>query len=207
MATIPVRDRNNVAVGEVEVAPSVFDRNVKRSLLHEAVVQNRASKRQGTHSTKGRGDVSGGGRKPWRQKGTGRARVGSTRTPIWRKGGVVFGPQPRDHSYSIGRQKQRHALQMALTVKQRDEQIVVVDSLDIESGKTKEVVKMLSGLELEGRVLIYDHAASENLARASRNIPGVTVVQGYGLSVYDLLLHDYLLISTAGIERINEALK
>ena len=207
MPTIPVRDRKNKAVGEVEVASSVFDRNVKRSLLHEAVVQHRAGKRQGTHSSKGKWEVSGGGRKPWRQKGTGRARVGSTRSPIWRKGGVVFGPTPRDHSFSIGRQKQRHALQMALTVKQRDEQIVVLDSLEIETPKTKEVVKMLAGLELEGRVLIYDPVSDPELQRAARNIKGVTVAQGFGLNVYDLLLHDWLLTSTAGIERISEALK
>jgi len=170
-------------------------------------VQYRAGQRQGTHSTKGKWEVSGGGRKPWRQKGTGRARVGSSRSPIWRKGGVVFGPKPRDHSYSIGSQKQRHALQMALTVKQRDEQIVVVDSLDIEAPKTKEVAKMLAGLELDGRVLIYDPAGDPELQRAARNIKGVTVAHGFGLSVYDLLLHDWLLTSTAGIERISEALK
>ena len=207
MPTIPVRDLKNKAVGEVEVAPAVFDRNVKKTLLHEAVVQYRAGQRQGTHSSKGKGEVSGGGRKPWRQKGTGRARVGSSRNPIWRKGGVVFGPTPRDHSHSIGRQKQRHALQMALTVKQRDEQIVVVDSLDIETPKTKEVAKLLAGLELEGRVLIYDPAGNPELQRAARNIPGVTVAHGFGLNVYDLLLHDWLLTSTAGIERISEALK
>ena len=120
---------------------------------------------------------------------------------------MVFGPQPRDYAYSLGRQKQRHALQMALTVKQRDEQIVVVDSLEIEAAKTKEVVKMLSELELDGRVLIYDPSASDDLSRAARNIPGVTVVHGFGLSVYDLLLHDYLLTSTDGIEKISEALK
>jgi len=207
MPTIPVKDRKNKAIGEVEVAPTVFDRNVKRSVLHEAVVQHRAGRRQGTHKTKGRAEVSGGGRKPWRQKGTGRARVGSTRNPIWRKGGIVFGPTPRDHSYRLGRQKQRHALQMALTVKQRDEQILLVDDLSIEAPKTKLVVEMLAGLGLEGRVLIYDVEANEGLARAARNIPGVSVVQGFGLSVYDLLLHDWLLTTTAGIERISEALK
>jgi large subunit ribosomal protein L4 len=207
MPTIPVRDRNNKSVGEVEVAADVFDRQVKRSLLHEAVVHYQAGQRQGTHAVKDRSEVSGGGRKPWRQKGTGRARVGSTRTPIWRKGGIVHGPQPRDHSYRLGARKQRHALQMALTVKQRDEQIVVVDSLDIEAPKTREVAKMLAGLELQGRVLIYDPEASEELARAARNIPGVSVAHGFGLNVYDLLLHDWLLTTKAGIERINEALQ
>ena len=122
MPTIPVRDRENNPAGEVEVTASVFDRNVKRTLLHEAVVHYQASQRQGTHKTKTRAEVSGGGRKPWRQKGTGRARVGSTRNPIWRKGGVAFGPQPRNYGYRLGSKKQRHALQMALTVKQRDQQ-------------------------------------------------------------------------------------
>jgi large subunit ribosomal protein L4 len=207
MPTIPVRDRSNKAVGEVEVDAKVFDRNVRRSLLHEAVVQYQAGKRQGTHATKGKGEVSGGGRKPWRQKGTGRARVGSIRSPIWRKGGIVFGPQPRDYSYQMGRQKQRHALQMALTVKQRDEQIVVVDNLELDAPKTKEVVKMLAGLALDGRVLIYDVESNEELVRAARNIPGVSVAHGFGLNVYELLLHDWLLTTKAGIERISEALK
>ena len=206
MPTIQVRDRTNKPVGEVEVTASVFDRNVKRSLLHEAVVHYRAGQRQGTHKTKGRAEVSGGGRKPWRQKGTGRARVGSIRSPIWRKGGIVFGPQPRDYSYRLGSKKQRHALQMALTVKQRDEQIIVVENIEIEAPKTKEVAKMLAGLGLEGRVLIYDVSASDELARAARNLPGVTVSRGFGLNVYDLLLHDWLLISREGIERFGEAL-
>jgi large subunit ribosomal protein L4 len=207
MPTIPVKDRKNKAVGEVEVAPAVFDRNVKRSLLHEAVVHYQAGLRQGTHKTKGRAEVSGGGRKPWRQKGTGRARVGSTRNPIWRGGGTVFGPTPRDYSYRLGRQKQRHALQMALTMKHREGQIVVVDDLSIEAPKTKQVADMLAGLRLEGRVLIYDVEANEGLARAARNIPGVTVAQGFGLSVYSLLLHDWLLTTKAGIEKISEALR
>jgi large subunit ribosomal protein L4 len=207
MPTIPVKDRNNKAVGEVEVAAGVFDRNVKRSLLHEAVVHYQAGKRQGTHKAKDRSEVSGGGRKPWRQKGTGRARVGSTRNPIWRKGGIAHGPTPRDYSYRMGTKKQRHALQMALTVKQRDGQIVVLDDLAIEAAKTKEVAKLLAGLELQGRVLIYDADGSEQLGRAARNIPGVTVTSGYGLNVYDLLLHDWLLTTKAGIERISEALQ
>jgi large subunit ribosomal protein L4 len=207
MATIQVRDQKNSPVGEVQVADSVFGRPVRRTLLHEAVVQDQARDRQGTHKTLRRGEVSGGGRKPWRQKGTGRARVGSTRTPLWRKGGTVFGPQPRDYSFAIGRKKQRHALQMALTVKQSDSQIVVVDSLAIEAPRTKHVASLLSGLELEGRVLIYEPEGSEEFQRAARNIPGVKVVSGYGLTVNDLLLHDWLLTSKAGIERIDEALR
>jgi len=208
MATIKIKDRNNKAVGEVELASAVFERPVRRSLLHEAVVHYQAGQRQGTHKTKDRSEVRGGGRKPWRQKGTGRARVGSTRNPIWRTGGIVFGPTPRDYSYRFGRKKQRHALQMALSVKQRDEQICVLDNLEIEAPKTKEVAKLLSGLDLQGqKVLIYDVEGSEELARAARNIPGVSVVQGFGLNVYDLLLHDCLLTTEAGITRISEALQ
>ena len=207
MPTIPVRDRENNPAGEVEVKASVFERNVKRTLLHEAVVHYQASQRQGTHKTKTRAEVSGGGRKPWRQKGTGRARVGSTRNPIWRKGGIAFGPRPRNYSYRLGSKKQRHALQMALTVKQRDQQIVVVDTLQIEVAKTKEVAKMLADFGLEGKILIYDSSANEGLARAARNLPGVSVSQGFGLNVYDLLLHDWLLISREGIERLSEVLQ
>lgn len=207
MPTIQVRDTNNKPVGEVQVTDKVFERKVKRSLLHEAVVQDQARDRQGTHKTKTRSEVRGGGRKPWRQKGTGRARVGSTRTPLWRKGGIVFGPQPRDHSIDIGRQKNKHALQMALTVKQQDEQIVVLDKLELDEAKTKHVAALLADLELKGRVLIYDPEGTEVLQRAARNIPGVKVVSGFGLRVYDLLLHDWLLTSKAGIERIDEALR
>lgn len=208
MATIPVRDSSNQSVGEVSVTDAVFDRAVRKSLLHEAVVEYQAGQRQGTHATKTRAEVRGGGRKPWRQKGTGRARHGSIRSPIWRKGGIVFGPKPRDHSFSIGRKKGKHALQMALTVKAREGKIVVVDSLELDAPRTREMAALLEALEIDdGRVLIYDPDDDETLALASRNIPGVEVVTGYGLSVYELLRHDWLLTSEAGIERIDEALR
>jgi len=208
MATIRVRDSRNESVGEVDVTDAVFDRAVRKSLLHEAVVAYRAGQRRGNHSTKTRSEVRGGGRKPWRQKGTGRARHGSIRSPIWRKGGIVFGPKPRDHSYSIGRQKAKHALQMALTVKAKEDRIVVVDSLELEAPRTREMAALLERLEVDdGRVLIYDPVGDETLALASRNIPGVDIVTGYGLSVYELLRHDWLLTSRAGIERNDEALR
>lgn len=208
MATIPVRDSSNESVGEVTVADAVFAREVRKSLLHEAVVEYQAGQRQGSHNTKTRSEVRGGGRKPWRQKGTGRARHGSIRSPIWRKGGIVFGPKPRDHSFSIGRQKGKHALQMALTVKAREGKIVVLDSLEIDEARTRKMATLLEALEVDdGRVLIYDPEGDEKLALASRNIPGVSVVTGYGLSVYELLWHDWLLTSKAGIERIDEALR
>lgn len=207
MAKIPVRDRTNKAVGEIEVADTVFGRPVRRSLLHEAVVHHQASLRRGTHKTKTKSEVKGSGRKPWRQKGTGRARVGMRRSPLWRSGGVTFGPRPRAYSYRLGGQKQRHALQMALTVKQRDGQIVILDDLKVEEAKTRLVAALLAGLELGGKVLIYDPDGDASLARAARNLPGVKVVHDYGLNVYDLLLHEWLLTSRAGIQRIDEALR
>lgn len=207
MATIPVRDSSNESVDEVTVADTVFDRAVRRSLLHEAVVEYQAGQRRGTHSSKTRAEVRGGGRKPWRQKGTGRARHGSIRSPIWRKGGVVFGPKPRDHSFSIGRRKGKHALQMALTVKARDGKIVVLDRLEVDDPRTRKMVALLEALEVDGRVLIYDPEDDRTLALAARNIPGVSIVTGYGLSVYELLRHDWLLTSKTGIERIDEALQ
>ena len=191
----------------IDVADSIFAEEFKEPLIHQVVTAYLAGGRSGSSSQKNRSDVRGGGSKPWRQKGTGRARVGSTRNPIWRKGGIAFGPQPRNYGYRLGSKKQRHALQMALTVKQRDQQIVVVDTLQIEAAKTKEVAKMLADLGLEGKILIYDSSANEGLARAARNLPGVSVSQGFGLNVYDLLLHDWLLISREGIERLSEVLQ
>ena len=204
---ITVKNQSGETVETIDLDDAVYNVPMNHSLVHQALVIYQANKRHGTHDTKTRAQVSGGGRKPWRQKGTGRARVGSTRNPIWRKGGVAFGPQPRNYGYRLGSKKQRHALQMALTVKQRDQQIVVVDTLQIKAPKTKEVAKMLAGFGLDGKVLIYDSSANEDLVQAARNIPGVSVSQGFGLSVYDLLLHDWLLISREGIERLSEVLQ
>ena len=146
--------------GEVALDPEIFGLEPNVAVMHQVVTAQLAAARAGTAKTKTRSEVRGGGRKPWRQKGTGRARVGSTRTPIWRKGGIVFGPTPRDYSYRLGRQKQRHALQMALTVKRRDDQIVVVDELSIEAPKTKNVARMLADLDLQGKVWIAEIAGT-----------------------------------------------
>jgi large subunit ribosomal protein L4 len=207
MATFDVRDRANKVVGKVDVDAGVFERPVKRSVLHEAIVHIRAGARQGTHATKTRSAVVGSGAKPFRQKGTGRARAGDKRSPIWRSGGVTFGPQPRDHSTKFPRRKMKLALQMALSAKRAEDQICVVDALGIEEAKTKHVAALLSDLGLEGRTLIYDPEANESLALAARNLPNAKVVSGRGLSVYDVLLHDNLLTSQDGITRIDEALR
>ncbi len=207
MPTLDVRDRSNKVVGSVEVGAAVFARSIKPSLLHEAVVNYQNAQRRGTHSTKTRAEVRGSKRKPWRQKGSGRARVGDRRNPIWRKGGVAFGPQMRDHSTILPRRKMRTALQMALSSKCAEDQIVVLDDMSLEAPKTKLVATMLAGLELGGRTLIYDPDASEEFARAARNLPNTKVVGGFGLNVYDLLVHDTLLTSKAGISQIDEALR
>ncbi len=207
MPTLDVRDRSNRVVGSVEVGAAVFARAIKPSLLHQAVVSHRASQRRGTHSTKTRAEVKGSKRKPWRQKGSGRARAGDRRSPVWRKGGVTFGPRTRDHSTSLPRRKMRTALQMALSSKCAEDRIVVLDEMALEAPKTKLVAMLLAGLELDGKILIYDPEASEEFARAARNLPNAKVVGGFGLNVYDLLLHDRLLTSKAGISQIDEALR
>ncbi len=207
MPTLDVRDRSNKVVGSIEVGASVFERPVKRCLLHEAVVNYQAAQRRGTHATKTRGEVRGSKRKPWRQKGSGRARAGDRRSPIWRKGGTAFGPQVRDHSTILPRRKMRIALQMALSSKCADGQIVVLDEMTLDAPKTKLMATLLAGLELSGKTLIYDPEGSEEFARAARNLPNAKVVGGFGLSVYDLLLHDTLLTTKAGISQIDEALR
>ena len=207
MATLQVRDRSNRVVGEIEVGAAVFERAVKPSVLHEAVVQYRAGLRRGTHATKTRGDVSGSSRKPWRQKGTGRARHGDRRSPIWRKGGTVFGPHPRDYSFRMPRMKMRRALQMALSALRAEGRIVVIEEFGLDEPKTKAATALLAGLELAGKTLVYDPDGDRNVALAMRNLPGVKVVTGRGLTVYDLLLHDNLLTTAAGISQIDEALR
>ncbi len=207
MPTLEIRDRGNKVVGKVEVGADVFERKVKPSVLHEAVVHYRASERQGTHDTKTRAQVAGTSRKPFRQKGTGRARQGDVRSPLLRKGGVVFGPHPRDYSFKMPRRKMKRALQMALSALCEEGCIVVLDELKVEEAKTKQVAALLSALGLEGKTLIYDPDDSGELALAARNLQGAKVVSGFGLTVYDLLYHDNLLTSQAGITKIDEALR
>ncbi len=206
MPTLEIRDRGNNVVGKVEVGADVFDRAVKSSVLHEAVLHYQAAKRRGTHSTKGRGDVAGSSRKPWPQKGTGRARAGDRRSPIWRSGGVTHGPHPRDYSMRMPSTKMRRALQMALSSLLREGRIRVLDELEVSEARTRQVVTLLADLDLEGKTLIYDVNASEKLLLAARNLPGTKVVSGPGLSVYDLLYYDNHLTSKAGIAEIGEAL-
>jgi large subunit ribosomal protein L4 len=175
-------------------------------VLFEAVIMQRASLRQGTHKTKIRSEVAGGGRKPWKQKGTGRARQGSIRSPQWRGGGTVFGPVPRSYSYKLPKKVRRLAIKSALSSKVLAENILVLENLAFEAPKTKEFTKVLKGLSVDSKALIVTADLDENVALSARNIPGVTVVTANGINVLDVLNHDKLIMTKAAVEKVEEVL-
>jgi len=205
MAEIDIIDKDNNTVGKVDLPDEIFLSEVKTALLHEVVRNYLANQRQGTASTKTRGKVRGGGRKPWRQKGTGRARAGSIRSPLWRGGGVVFGPQPRDYSYRIPKKAKWIAMNSALSAKFRDGEITVIDNMNIEEPKTKLLRNILDKIGLNGSVLIVIPDKDEKVELAARNIPGVDVSRVKELNVYSVLSHERLLISKDAIEKMREA--
>ena len=192
--------------GEVELNENIFGVEVNEALVHQAVVMQLANQRLGTHATKTRGLVRGGGRKPWRQKGTGRARCGSSRSPIWVGGGTVFGPQPRSYAFSMPKKQRRLAIKCALSSKVNYQEIFVVDSINFDQPKTKNVVKMLSDFNAEGKALIITADAIENVERSANNIPGVKVITTMGLNVYDLLHYTKIFVAQDAISRIEEVL-
>src|SRR5690606_28644732 len=175
-------------------------------VLHEAVVMQRASMRQGTHAVKNRSEVRGGGRKPWRQKGTGRARQGSIRSPQWVGGGVVFGPTPRSYSYKLPKKVRRLALKSALSSKVKEESLVVLESLAFDAPKTKEVIKMLSALNVNEKALIVTADTDENVIRSANNLQGVKVLTVTEVNVLDLLSHDRLILTKEAAEKAGEVL-
>lgn len=196
MAVVDVRNLQGKTVGQVELADAVFAAQVNPHLLHEAVRWFLAGQRAGTHKTKGRGEVSGSGRKLWRQKGTGRARVGSIRSSIWRKGGTVHGPQPRSYAYHLPKKMVLGALRSALSAKLSDQKLTVVDGWKLESHKTKEFRAALTRLDGETRtMLVVEGPGNRNLELASRNLEGVKLVAPGGLQPYDILRHDRVLLS------------
>ena len=196
MAVVDVRNLQGKTVGQVELADAVFAAQVNPHLLHEAVRWYLAGERAGTHKTKGRGEVSGSGRKLWRQKGTGRARVGSIRSSIWRKGGTVHGPQPRSYAYHLPKKMVLGALRSALSAKLSDQKLTVVDGWKLDSHKTKDFRAALSKLDGETRtMLVVEGPGNRNLELASRNLEGVKVVAPVALQPYDILRHDRLLLS------------
>src|SRR5207253_1133565 len=178
----------------------LFDGTVNEHALHRAVVTFLANQRHGTHDTKTRRWVTGGNQKPWRQKGTGRARQGSTRAPQWRHGGVVFGPHPRDYRQEMPRKARRAAVRALLTTKVNENRLRVLDQLQLSEGKTKRVVALLAALNIEGKALISMGASDENTVRASRNLPGVKALPAANLNVLDLLNYDHLILTKEGID-------
>jgi len=206
MPKVDVVDLTNNKVDSVELADAVFDVAVNQDLLYQAVHHFRACRRAGTHSTKSRGEVSGSGRKLWRQKGTGRARVGSIRSPLWRHGGTVHGPKPRDYSYRFPKRMQLGALRSALTARLRDGAVKVVKDFDLPSHKTKEFSEVLGRLGPAKTVLIVESADNENLRRSSHNIPGVTLLAGRDLHPYHLLGHEQVIFSKSAVLHCCEVL-
>lgn len=192
--------------GELELNDQVFGVEVLDAVLHQAVVMQLANQRQGNASTKTRGLVRGGGRKPWKQKGTGRARSGSTRSPIWVGGGTVFGPQPRSYSFSMPRKARRLAIKGALTAKVQAGELTVLDAIQFPEVKTKNVVSMLANLKSTNKALIITAEADETVEKSSRNIPGVKTITSNSLNVYDLLYHDKILIAKDAVAKIEEVL-
>ena len=204
--TLAVYNVQNEKVSEVALRPDVFGVKVNEHLLYEAVKQYRAGGRAGTHMTKNRALVSGSGRKPWRQKGTGRARVGEIRNPLWRHGGTVFGPQPRDYSYSMPKKARAAALRSALSQRAQDGAVKVVERFVIEVPKTKELQGILDQLGVEGKTVLVDHRPSEALVLSGRNIPGLRVVDDSHLTVYDVLDCRTLLLSQDALGKLEERL-
>ena len=206
MPKVDVVDLNNQKVGELELSEAVFAAPVNDALLYEAVRHYMAGQRRGTAKTKVRREVAGSGKKLWRQKGTGRARVGSIRSPLWRHGGTTHGPVPRDYSYKLPRKMMLGALRSALSVKLREGELKVVQAFSLPDNKTKSMRAVLDKLEARKTVLLVDNDENRNLTLGSRNLAGVTLTQSREVNVYDLLGHERVLISEAAARKLSEAL-
>jgi len=199
-----VFDIQGKSVGKINLKDEVFGVAVNDAAMHQVVKMQLANKRQGTQSAKTRAEINLSGRKPWRQKGTGRARQGTRRAPNWTKGGVVFAPKPRDYSFTVPKKIKRLALKSALSAKVRDNQIVVLDSLELAAPKTKEMVKVLSNLKIDGKVMVVLEGKKEDVARASGNIPGLTLGMVNTINVLDILNHDVFLITKDAVKQVEE---
>lgn len=208
MLELEIKDITNNSKGKITLPENVFGLSGRSDLLHEAVVNYLANQRQGTHATKTRGMVSGGGRKPWRQKHTGRARAGSIRSPLWRGGGTVFGPQPRDYYRTLPKALRIRALKEAMSAKYSGGEIVVVESIEMQKPKTKEMLKIIDSLGLTGKsLLIVIKDKDDNVYLSARNIPGVDVVRVTDLNAYQVLSHDRVLLTKDALDLIPEVCK
>lgn len=204
MPKVALYNQNGSQVGEIELADHIFGIEPNQHVLHQAVVMQQASRRAGTHAVKNRAAVRGGGRKPWRQKGTGRARQGSIRAPQWVGGGVVFGPTPRKYGFKLPKKVRRLAIKSALSSKVKNDEIKVLDQLILEQPKTKSMVSILDNLDAKRKALIVTEDFDQNVVLSSRNIPGVTCVTAEGINVLDVLSHDMLIITKDAVAKVEE---
>lgn len=205
MPDVDIKDKNNTVVGKIALSDDLFGVSAKQGVLHQAVVNFLANQRQGTHATKTKGLISGGGKKPWKQKGTGRARSGSTRSPLWRGGGTIFGPQPRDYSYKLPKKVKRLALMNAFHEKLSSGEVIILDGFSIEKPKTKDVVVILKNLDLQNKsVLIILPEKDDSVVLSARNIPGVRVVRAADVNVYDVIAHAMLLMTKDAALKLGE---
>ncbi len=206
MPTVKVRNLKNEEVGDLELPEAVFGAELNEALIHAAVKSFMANRRQGTSATKVRGDVSGSGRKLWKQKGTGRARIASIRSPLWKGGGNVHGPQPRDYSTALPKKMRRGALRSAISERVREGNLVVLDALQFDNPKTKVFVQTMAALGLGGKTLIVESGENDNLVLSSRNIQQVKVVGSNSLNIYDILRHEKIVMSRTAAEELGRSL-
>jgi large subunit ribosomal protein L4 len=205
MTTLGIYDIKNQKVSDIELDDRVFNAKIKPSLFYDVVRMNLASQRKGTAATKNKALVQGGGAKPWRQKGTGRARAGSRRSPLWKGGGTIFGPMPRDYSFSLPKKVKRAALRAALSLKHQDGKLILLNNFPLEGFKTREVLEVLRRFQVENALIVTDRK-NPFLERSAQNIPGVKVLHYEGLNLYDILNHKHLILLSPAAEKIQEVL-
>jgi len=205
MTTLAVYSIGNQKVSEVELDDQIFNAKIKPALFYDVVRKNLASQRKGSAATKNRALVRGGGAKPWRQKGTGRARAGTRRSPLWRGGGTIFGPMPKDYSFSLPKKAKRAALRAALSLKHQERKLILLDDLHLDGFKTRQVLEVLKRFQVED-ALIVTHEKNTLLERSARNIPNIQVLHWEGLNVYDILNHEHLILLSPVLQRIRRVL-
>jgi len=203
---VAVYNTQGEQVGEIDLKDEIFGAPVNEAVLHEVMVMYQANRRRGTHDTKTRAEVAGGGRKPWRQKGTGRARHGSIRSPIWRGGGIVFGPHPRDYSYQVPKKVRRLALKSALSSRVREGKLLVLDRLELDAPRTKEMVRILDNLQIKDSALVVTGEKNENVVKSARNLPGIMSTEASLLNAYDILRHGTVVMTRDAVARVEEVL-
>ena len=205
MTTFAVYDIGNQKVSDIELDGRIFEAKISPTLIHEAIQRDLASKRKGTAATKNRALVRGGGAKPWRQKGTGRARAGSRRSPLWRGGGTIFGPMPRSYSFSLPKKVKRAALRAVLSLKHQEGKLILLNDFPLAGFKTRQVLEVLRRFQVEDALIVTDER-HPYLERSARNIPGIEVLRCDGLNIYDILSHEHLILLRPTVEKIEGAL-